>query len=366
MPRYVIPKGSYDQRSGGKFESTETTFVVHLLYDQVQEGSGKCEAFAQNSNDAQNDLSNLGIYIDVGRPLRIDQTASGGSDVDPVLTVYSAGNQANNYSIPMVCEGYTCTENAAAKMWTITATYRAVAKEDPNHVEAKTIPMPRQAPAWRIGTTAAIDWTSTSTTPPINPGNGTSPYGDTIILGDIDGRSHDINTQPRNFNVEGWETVFSFVIRAPYYTEHQSTNLTVDPLWLLWSNGAATTTVGKRSNATEWGESPPTWWARGEWIVSAIEVQPINSVDHKVTVRMRYDEWQLCDQLPAQVYGGPILPAIRTPQPPEATSDPEVGTMLVIAKYVFWSNPYPAQRTPFNTFQFPYGVYDYIVDAVVP
>lgn len=362
MPRYVIPKGSYDQRSGGKFESTETTFVVHLLYDQVE--AEECEPFAQTANQAINDLSNLGVYIDVGRPLRIDQTATGGSNVDPVLTVYSAGRDTNNFSIPMVCEGYTCAENAAAKMWTITATYRAVALEDPNHVEAKTVPMPRQAPAWRIGYTNAIDWTSTSTTPPINPGNGTSPYGDTVVLGDIQGIAYDINTQPRNFNIEGWETVFSFVIRAPYYATHQATSLVVDPLWLLWSNGDATTTVGKRSNATEWGESPPAWWARGEWIVSAIEVQPINSVDHKVTVRMRYDEWQLCDQLPGQVYGGPIMPTSRPTQPP--TSDPEVATLLVVTKYVFWSNPYPGQRDPFLASDFPFGVYDYIVDAVVP
>lgn len=365
MPRYVIPKGSYDQRSGGKFESTETTFVVHLLYDQ-QDESGNCETFASSSNVALNDLSSLGVYIDVGRPLRIDQTATGGANVDPVLTVYSAGSPLENQSIPMVCEGYACSENQAAKMWTITATYRAVAKEDPNHVEAKTIPSPRQAPAWRIGYTTAIDWTDASTIPPINPGNGTSPYGDTIIKGDISGIAYDINTQPRNFNIEGWETVFSFVIRAPYYSTHQATSLTVDQLWLLWTNGDASTTVGKRSNGTEWGESPAAWWARGEWIVSAIEVQPINSVDHKVTVRMRYDEWQLCDQLPGQVYGGPIQPAARSPQPPEAATDPEVGTMLVVAKYVFWSNPYPEQRTPFSSAQFPYDVYDYIVDAVVP
>jgi|TARA_R100000084_G_scaffold838_2_gene549 hypothetical protein len=365
MPRYVIPKGAYNQQSGGKFESTETTFVVHLLYDQ-QDEDGVCESFAQNANDAHNDLSTLGVYIDVGRPLRIDQTSTGGANVDPVLKVYSAGSPFENDEIPMVCEGYTCTEDRGGKMWTITAIYRAVSYEDPNHVEAKTVPRSRMVPAWRVGDLTAIDWNDTSTTPPINPGNGTSPYGDTIILGDIGGRSHDVNTQPRNFIVEGWNASFSFVIRAPYYEQHQSTSLTVDPLWTLWTTGYASQSVGKRSNATEWGESPAAWWPRGAWIVELIDVQPINSVDHKVTVTMRYDEWQLCDQLPAQVYGGPVLPKIRDPQPPEAASDPELSTMLMVARFIFWSNPYPEQRTPFTTSQFPYEVYDYIADALVP
>ena len=330
MPRYVIPKGSYDQRQGAKFESTETNFVIHVLYDQLEEGS--CEPFAQTANDAINDLDALGVGIAVGKPLKIGA-------VDPVLTVYSAGSPSKTTVIPMVCEGYTAVENQSAKMWTINATYRAVARETPNHVEAKVYVSPRQAPAWRIGDTLAIDWTDTSTTPPINPGNGTSPYGDTVILGDIGGIAYDLNTQPRNFNIEGWECKFSFVLRSPYYATYAATTLTVDQLWLDWTVGSLSRTVGKRSNAVEWNESPAAFWNRGEWIVSSIDLQPINSVDHKVTVTMKYDEWQLCDQIPGQVYGGPILPGERSPQPPNAATDPEVSTLLVVANYVFWSNP---------------------------
>lgn len=354
MPRYVIPKGAYDQRQGGKFESTEVDFVIHVLYDAAGEGGG-CEEFASNSNDVLNDLDSLGVGISVGKPLKV-----GG--VDPVLTVYSAGSPNKTDSIPMVCEGYTATENTQAKMWTIRAIYRAVAREDPNHVEARTYPRPRQAPAWRIGNTLAIDWSSN----PINPGNGSDPYEDTIQLGDIDGIEYDVNTQPRNFNIEGWQCEFSFVLRAPYYATYAATTLTVDPLWTEWSAGNLSQTVGKRSNATEWGEDPAQWWARGEWIVDSIEFVPINSVDHKVTVKMRYDDWQLCDQIPGQVYGGPIFPSERTDQPPESATDPEVSVLLVVAKYVMWSNPYPEQRTPFVAANFPADVYTYIRDAVVP
>ena len=363
MPRYVIPKGAYDLRQGGKFESAEIAFVVMLIYDQHDSEEETCEAFALNSNDALNDLSDLGIYIDVGRPLRIDQTASGGANVDPVLTVYSAGSPTAGAgglppAVPMVCEGYTCTESRSAKMWTITATYRAVSYEDPNHVEAFMSTAPRTTPAWRIGDTSPIDWSAA----PIVPTNAADPYNDTVLVGDIGGIPYDINTQPRQHVVEGQQAVFSFVIRAPYYATHAAASLTVDPLWTYWTEGEGSETPGKRSRGTEWGESPAAKWPRGEWIVESVQVTPINSVDHKCTVTMRYDEFQLCDQIPAQAYGGIVLPDPRADQPPGIT-EPDVTTFLMQAKYVLWSNPYPLSRAVFIAGDLPLNVFDYVSEA---
>mgnify|MGYP003328330907 CR=1 FL=1 len=363
MPRYVIPKGAYDTRQGGKFESAEIAFTIHVIYDQQEgdEGEESCEEFALNSNDAINDLSELGIYIDVGRPLRIDQTAYGGSDVDPVLTVPSAGaaQQIGGLppAVPMVCEGYTCTESRSAKMWTITATYRAVSYEDPNHVEAIIRSAPRTTPAWRIGNTLAIDWTDTQVAP---TGSG-APYQDLVVLNDIGGVPYDINTQPRQYVVDGLEAVFSFVIRAPYYDTHAATTLTVDELWSYWTEGDGSRTPGRRTTGVEWGESPVETWSAGEWVVMSVDIVPINSVDHKCTVTMKLDDFQNCDQIPAQAYGGIILPDDRAAQP--NFNEQDVSVFLMQAKYVLWSNPYPLTRAVWSANDFPFNVYDYVSQA---
>lgn len=359
MPRYIIPKGSYDQIQGGKFESTVINFKVIVAYDQ-KTGSGEeatCEPFAQTSNDVLNDLEALGVYISVGRPLRIDQSASGGSDVDPVLTAYSAGAAQENTVVPFVCEGYSCRENPIAKTWDVEATYRVVAWEDPGHVEARIVSRPRTAPCWRIGETTAIQWDS----PPIQAPS-TSPYNDVVQLGDIGGIEYDINTQPRNHVVDGLEASFSFVIRGPYYATNSASTLTVPALWTKWTEGDAATTPGRRSSGIEWNESPAATWNRGEWIVDGISVVPINTVDHRVTVTMRYDDFQLCDQMPAQAYAGPIIPKARTVQP--ALSEPGITTFLVAAKYVMWVNPYPLQRDPFVSQDMPFGVFNFISEAL--
>tara|TARA_R100001463_G_scaffold88700_1_gene143471 strand:- start:6804 stop:7904 length:1101 start_codon:yes stop_codon:yes gene_type:complete len=363
MPRYIIPKGAYDQTQGSKFESSTVNFKVMVFYDQKRDGV--CEDFAQNSNDALNDLSDLGVYIDVGRPLRIDQTSTGGSNVDPVLTVYSAGSVADptasgaTVEVPMVCEGWSARESKQAKMWEFSAVYKAVSYENPGHVSAKISSRPRTTPAWRIGDTLVIQWSQS----PIVPAGCTLPYNDVVQMGDIGGISYDINTQPRNYTVEGLQATFSFVIRAPYYATQQATELTVDPLWTEWTEGPSARTPGKRSCDDEWDEVTAETWPRGEWIVESVQITPINTVDHKVTVTMRTDDFQLCDQIPAQAYGGPVIPKVRPDQPTLSPPIPDVTEFLLCAEYVFWVNPYPMQREVFTAAEFPYKVYEYISES---
>ena len=357
MPRYIIPKGSYDQIQGGKFESTVINFKIMVVYDVADSETGVCEGFRQNSNDVLNDLELLGVFINIGRPLRIDQTSTGGTNVDPVLTAFAAGAAQQNVVVPFICEGYSARENRTAKIWEIDAIYRVVALENPGHVEAKIVSRPRTAPTWRIGLTSAIQWDSIPIVQPYP-----NPYNDVVQLGDIGGIEYDINTQPRNHIVDGLEASFSFVIRGPHYPTNASANLSVPALWTKWSEGDAATTPGKRSSGIEWGETPAETWNRGEWIVDSIVITPINTVDHKVTVMMRYDDFQLCDQMPAQAYAGPIIPIARTVQP--GFSEPGITTFFVAAKYVVWVNPYPLQREPFVSQDMPYGAFDYISEAL--
>lgn len=342
MPRRVIPKGSYDKNIGGPFQSSEVRFTIILVYDQTTDDV--CEDFAQTADEAWNDMIGLGVKMDVGRPLAIDTT-------DPVLFVASASDPASSTStVPMICEGIEIKEDRDAKIWRITGIYRAVEYADPGHVFAKVVSAPREVTAWRIGDTSAITWSFNTST---------QSWDDPLAnASDIGGVKYDINTNPRTTTIEGWQAEFSFIIRSPYYATYAATTLTEETNWINWTVGDASTTVGKRNKGTEWNESPVATWATGEWIVSEIMIDPINTVDHKVTVRMRYDEWQLCDQVPGQAYGGPIFPGTR-PSSPTVGTDP----LLLAAEYVFWANPYPLGRDAFVAGDLPYGVFDFISTA---
>ena len=303
MPDVIERISSRSTSVPGLFQPT--TITVNLTVNYCGD-----ETVPTSPNSVIYDLQEAGYVIEINRPYG-SPTTEGDPPTPATLTPITG------YSASTTCpgdelvgpEGFEVISYSARRdtnsrnIFYVDIVNQMVEYQLYNHAMTTVSPGQRIARAWRVRPTLpTLEEDTTGGTDNGYTEDLVPQYADdSLNSGDIEGQKVDVNLQP--ISIPLWETGYtlSFVTRRPYYATAGATTQTVDPVYSYWTEGNASTSVGKRLRTTNGNISAIGASLRA--VARNISIVPIVGTWVRVDFDFSQDEWDHLEQIPFSVKG---------------------------------------------------------------
>jgi len=272
-----------------------TTITVNLTVNYCGD-----DPVPTDPNAVISDLQDDGYIIEINRPY--GRPVVEGTETPIVGYSASTTCPGNELSGP---EGFEVTSYSARRdtnsrnIFYVDIVNQMVEYQTYNHAMVTVSPGQRIARAWRVRPSVPelTEDGSNGYTLDLVP-----QYADNSLDGgDIGGQKVDINVQP--ISVPLWETRYtlSFVTRRPYYATAAATAQTVDNIYSYWTEGNASTSLGKRLKTTNGNLFPIGSLFRA--VAQNLSITTIAGTWVRVDFDFSQDEWDHLEQIPFSAKG---------------------------------------------------------------
>jgi hypothetical protein len=292
-----------------------TTVTVNLTVNYCGD-----EVVPTSPNAVLYDLQTAGYVIEINRPYGRPAFAG----IETPIVGYSASSLCGASSVGFEVTAYSARRDTNSRnIFYVDIVNQMVEYQQYNHAMVTVSPGQRIARAWRVRPTVPdlAEDGEEGYTEDLVP-----QYADnTLDGGDIGGQKVDINLQP--ISVPLWETGYtlSFVSRRPFYITAASATQTVETIYSYWTEGPASTSLGKRLK-TENGNLLPIGTSLRA-VGKNISITPIAGTWVRVDFDLSQDEWDHLEQIPFSVKG-------VQPQDVERFSESTTGFKMLSASKV--------------------------------
>jgi hypothetical protein len=305
-----------------------TTVTVNLTVNYCGD-----EEVPTSPNAVLYDLQAAGYVIEINRPYGTPTTT--GDPPTPSTTTPIVGYSASSVVCPendidgTGQDGFEVTAYSARRdtnsrnIFYVDIVNQMVEYQQYNHAMVTVSPGQRIARSWRVRPSVPelSEDGSNGYTLDLVP-----RYADNSLDGgDIGGQKVDINLQP--ISVPLWETGYtlSFVTRRPYYSTAGALVQTVEDIYSYWTEGDASTSLGKRLRTENGNLLPIGTLLRA--VAKNISITPIAGTWVRVDFQFSQDEWDHLEQIPFSVKG-------VQPQDVERFSESTTGFKMLSASKV--------------------------------